>query len=68
MLTKSQSWPIYSQRLTRNRPCRRYPHRHRTRRVLFDITRAHRHRTRRVSFDIARAAGILIDIILVVSY
>ena len=40
MLTKSRSWPIYSQRLTRNRPCRRYPHRHRTRRVLLDITHA----------------------------
>jgi len=43
---------IYLQRLTRDRPYRRHPHRYRTRRVLVDIT---------------HAAGILIDIVLVAS-
>jgi len=52
MLTVSRSTQIYLQRLTRDRPYRRHPHRYRTRRVLVDIT---------------HAAGILIDIVLVAS-
>jgi len=48
----SPSSSAYLRRLIRDRPCHRYPHQHRTRRVSFDIY----------------AAGMLIDIVLVASY
>jgi len=48
----SRSESAYVPRLIRDRPYRRHPHRHRTRRVLLDTI---------------HAAGILIDIILIAS-
>jgi len=53
LLLRSYSLPADTLHLACNYPRRRYPHRHRTRRVLLDII---------------HAAGILIDIVLVASF